>query len=174
MYNDYVVNGQLTEIHSFKFSQDHLETWFSCIRRGLGSNDNPTAAEFKRLYRKLLVCHEVTYDGNKANCISNETGILTVSSEIIPGSMKKKIVHEVHEIEFNYEEVINEELEPFDVHLNAYAALTIEEKITRSLLKHKKNVDYALMYFQKMKKLMTISSKKRTIQINRVKALSTL
>lgn len=153
LYNDYVVNGQLTEIHSFKFSQDHLETWFSCIRRGLGSNDNPTAAEFKRLYRKLLVCHEVTYDGNKANCISNETGILTVSSEIIPGSMKKKSVYEVHEIEFNYEEVINEELEPFDVHLNAYAALTIEEKITRSLLKHKKKCRLCINVFPENEKI---------------------
>lgn len=130
LYNDYVVNGELTEIYSFQCCQDHLETWFSCMRRGLGSNDNPTAAEFTRLYRKLLVCHEITYDGNKANCISNETGILTVSSEIMSQSLNKKAVHEVHEMEeLNYYDVINEDLEPFDLHLNAYAASMVEEKI---------------------------------------------
>lgn len=130
LYNEYVVNGQLTEIYSFQCCQDHLETWFSCVRRGLGSNDNPTAAEFKRLYRKLLVCHEITYDENKANCISNETGILTVSSEIMSQSLKKKAVHEVHEMEdLSYYDVINEGLEPFDLHLNAYAASMVEKKI---------------------------------------------
>lgn len=126
LFNNYV-NGQTEALYSFKFSQDHLETWFSCVRRGVGSNDNPTAPEFKRLYRKLLVCHEITYDGNKANCISNETGILTVSSEIIPRT-KERNHKEVLEIDFNYHEVISEDLEKFDVHLIAYAAFRVEKK----------------------------------------------
>lgn len=36
LYNDYVRNGPLSLLYTFKFSQDHLETWFSCVRRGLG------------------------------------------------------------------------------------------------------------------------------------------
>lgn len=153
LYNEYVKNGQYTEIYSFKFCQDHLETWFSCIRRGLGSNDNPTPAEFKRLYRKLLVCHEITYDGNKANCISNETGILTVSSEIMSRSIEKKNVHVEHEIDFNYHDVLNEELEPFDVHLNAYAAFMIEEKIRQSLERHKRKCLSCIQVFQENEKI---------------------
>lgn len=36
LYNDYVRNGPLPALYTFQFSQDHLETWFSCVRRGLG------------------------------------------------------------------------------------------------------------------------------------------
>lgn len=36
LYNDYVLNGPLQALHTFQFSQDHLETWFSCVRSGLG------------------------------------------------------------------------------------------------------------------------------------------
>lgn len=36
LYNDYVLNGPLQALYTFQFSQDHLETWFSCVRRGLG------------------------------------------------------------------------------------------------------------------------------------------
>lgn len=36
IYTDYVLNGPLKEFHSFMFSQDHLETWFSRVRSSLG------------------------------------------------------------------------------------------------------------------------------------------
>lgn len=36
LYNDLVVNGHLDALNTFRFSQDHLETWFSSVRRGLG------------------------------------------------------------------------------------------------------------------------------------------
>lgn len=36
LYKDHVLNGQLEALYTFQFSQDHLETWFSCVRRGLG------------------------------------------------------------------------------------------------------------------------------------------
>lgn len=36
LYKDYVLNGPLEALYTFQFSQDHLETWFSCVRRGLG------------------------------------------------------------------------------------------------------------------------------------------
>lgn len=36
LYTDNVLNGPLEFLHTFQFSQDHLETWFSCVRRGLG------------------------------------------------------------------------------------------------------------------------------------------
>lgn len=111
----------------------------------IGSNDNPTANDFKRLYRKLLVCHEVVYDGKKANCISNETGILTVSSEIVSGTANesnecpKPDLINLKKLNFNYEEAIDEELEKLDEHLNAYAASKVEEKIkyTIQTQKHK-------------------------------------
>lgn len=36
LYNDHVLNGPLKTLYTFQFSQDHLETWFSSVRRGLG------------------------------------------------------------------------------------------------------------------------------------------
>lgn len=36
LYHDHVLNGPLEALYTFQFSQDHLETWFSCVRRGLG------------------------------------------------------------------------------------------------------------------------------------------
>lgn len=36
LYNNYVLNGPLTALYTYQFSQDHLETWFSCVRIGLG------------------------------------------------------------------------------------------------------------------------------------------
>lgn len=38
LYTDHVVNGPLNELHTFQFSQDHLETFFSSIRIGLGNS----------------------------------------------------------------------------------------------------------------------------------------
>lgn len=36
LYTDYILNGPLDEFHTFMFSQDHLETWFSAVRSSLG------------------------------------------------------------------------------------------------------------------------------------------
>lgn len=36
LYTDYVLNGDLDELITFKFAQDHLETWFSSVRSSLG------------------------------------------------------------------------------------------------------------------------------------------
>lgn len=36
LYTDFVLNGPLDEFHTFMFSQDHLETWFSAVRSSLG------------------------------------------------------------------------------------------------------------------------------------------
>lgn len=36
LYSEYVINGPLQELHTFQFSQDHLETWFSSARSKSG------------------------------------------------------------------------------------------------------------------------------------------
>lgn len=37
LYADYVATGNLKALHTFQFSQDHLETWFSTVRSRLGN-----------------------------------------------------------------------------------------------------------------------------------------
>lgn len=121
----------------------------------IGSNDNPTANEFKRLYRKLLVCHEVVYDGKKANCITDETGILTVSSELVSESAnsaksrqpRQTAPVDLDELDYLYHEIIDEELEKFDEHLNAYAASKVEEKIKHAIRTQKNKCNQCLQTF---------------------------
>lgn len=70
---------------TYKLSQDHLETWFSAARSKGGCNNNPNAEQFKAIFKRLLVHHELR-TANNANCEGDDTKILTVSSR----SEKKK------------------------------------------------------------------------------------
>lgn len=78
MFNDFVQTGYLESLPLFFNSQDMLESFFSRIRGILGSNDNPSAQEFKAAIRKLLFFNEIT-SSIFANCEDN-LNILTVSS----------------------------------------------------------------------------------------------
>ena len=40
---------------TYKFSQDHLELLFSCIRAMLGFNNNPDVMQFKAALKKILL-----------------------------------------------------------------------------------------------------------------------
>ncbi len=47
-----------------KFSQDHVEMFFCHVRAALGSNDNPSAYEFRNAMRRLLYGYvKFTSDG---------------------------------------------------------------------------------------------------------------
>lgn len=61
---------------TYKMSQDHIETFFSSIRRMGGLNNNPTCLQFKRAYKKLMThVHAIVPEG--ANCsVQDETQIL--------------------------------------------------------------------------------------------------
>jgi hypothetical protein len=68
-------------ILTYKFSQDHIELFFSTIRCRGGRNNNPTCRSFMGAYRRLLMHHEVQASPT-ANCIAQEPiSILTVSSK---------------------------------------------------------------------------------------------
>lgn len=82
LYNDCVVNGPLEKLYTFKYSQDHLETWFGCVRRMHGCNDNPTVQQFVSSYRRLLVFNGIQCSKH-SNCFNDTTKILTVSSRIV-------------------------------------------------------------------------------------------
>ena len=55
LFDEYVTNGDLTSLRTYKFSQDHLETFFGLVRSSLGCNNNPTVLQFRSAYRKLLL-----------------------------------------------------------------------------------------------------------------------
>jgi len=57
---------------TYKCSQDHLELFFSCIRRRGGWNDNPNVLQFKWALRQLMFGNNVCASIN-ANCIGDTT-----------------------------------------------------------------------------------------------------
>ena len=72
-------------ILTYKFSQDHIELLFSCIRSMGGWNNNPNCLQLKYALRKMLMRNAVTSSKN-ANCqLLDET-----STTIIPYFHTKK------------------------------------------------------------------------------------
>lgn len=136
IYEDFVQNGPLKEFYTFQFSQDHLETFFSLVRNCQGRNDNPNAVELRSAFRKLLICYPLmTSVGH--NVISNETRILTV-----PATNKKRLVprtpigQQAVELYVVYDEVMFQEItemDPYDQHMCAYVALSIERRIMQNI-----------------------------------------
>ena len=51
----YVQNGPLHYLLTFKFSQDHLESFFGCIRAKVGCGNNPTVTQFVAAYKKIIL-----------------------------------------------------------------------------------------------------------------------
>lgn len=76
-YKDYVESGILFSIPTFRFSQDHLELLFGCIRSMFGCNDNPSARHLESAWRKLLGQHQITVS-EYANCANNDVEMLSV------------------------------------------------------------------------------------------------
>lgn len=90
-----------------------------------------------------MACKEIVYKNNHGNCITDDTGILTVSSKL--SRVEQCAVERTFaqgnsiEIEFDYFEAINEEIGKFDEHLCAFTAVTLETKIKENIRKgHKK------------------------------------
>ena len=81
LYETYVLEDKLEYMLGYKFSQDHLETFFSAIRSRGGWNNNPNCMQFSNAFKKLLIQQEVKASSN-ANSLENvySPSILTVSS----------------------------------------------------------------------------------------------
>lgn len=82
IYNQHLKPRKIKEFYTFDVSQDHVESFFGCIRRMNGCNDNPNAVQFSAAYRKLLVQNEVQCS-ILSNCGNDLTPILEVSSRVL-------------------------------------------------------------------------------------------
>lgn len=79
LFNENTIQFLLT----CKLSQDHLETFFSLIRRMNGWNNNPSAKQFKASFRKVIYLANVSVPLS-ANCTpQDDTVLLKVSNESI-------------------------------------------------------------------------------------------
>lgn len=90
---------------TYKLSQDHLETFFSAIRRQGGFNNNPSAYQLQTAYKRLLVHHEIT-GSQYANCIAmDSTQILHLGSSAICAGGTAELTTDI--IESNLAQDIN-------------------------------------------------------------------
>ena len=87
LYKDYVQNGPLDYILTYKWSQDHLELFFGALRSKLGDSNNPTCLQFQHGYKRLMVRNQVKC-GKNTNCIQQDTTSLIACTTI---SAKPKI-----------------------------------------------------------------------------------
>lgn len=76
-----VVTDKLNYLLTHKMSQDHLETFFGCVRGRGGFNNNPTACQFKAAYKRLLVQTEVK-SSDAGNCSQDVVTVFSLSTAI--------------------------------------------------------------------------------------------
>ena len=55
IYDLLVETGEMKMLSTWYFNQDSLENFFACIRARFGANNNPTAEQFKNMYKRLLL-----------------------------------------------------------------------------------------------------------------------
>lgn len=87
------VDNNLDYFLPYKFSQDQLEMFFSCIRLQGGGNNNPNALQFKYAMRKLLFRNSVVPSIN-ANCTDADFEL----SPILEFRSQKRTVVESQEV----------------------------------------------------------------------------
>lgn len=126
IYEENVCSNEpiLKYVLAYKFSQDHLEVFFSAIRSRGGHNNNPTARQFESAYKRLLIHCEVTGSQN-ANCLDQTPiSILTVSSkhkfQIVPSGIQC--------LDAN----LKDDNDIFESHLNDHAYYKLPEFATLS------------------------------------------
>lgn len=82
LYNKLVeTDFKLNYISTYRLSQDHLELFFSLLRRHGGYNDNPNCVQYKGAYRRALnhLSLKSSFTGNSIPL--DNFPILTISSE---------------------------------------------------------------------------------------------
>jgi hypothetical protein len=57
---------------TYKFSQDHLELLFACIRGKNGFNSNPDVRQFKSSLKRILLRNSIVTSSRNANCLTLE------------------------------------------------------------------------------------------------------
>lgn len=116
----------LTYVPMYKMSQDHLELLFCNMRSHGRANNNPTARQFRSIYKKLLV-HIELKDRRKENCVPLEKiSILNCSSAVdaINTTTDKNLLSDEQDEEINLDEYLIDDL-LFDTNLSEVSAQII-------------------------------------------------
>lgn len=94
-----ILSQNLKYLSTYKFSQDHLELFFSAIRSKSYFNNNPNAVQLEASYKRLIVHSEIK-STKYANCtILDDTKILFVSSKAIHKNQLEEDLTETEEFQ---------------------------------------------------------------------------
>lgn len=149
-YLEYVEQtAVLPYVMTFRFSQDHLELLFACIRQMFGCNDNPSAKQFESAWRRLLGNHQITAS-ESANCQNNSVEFLTVLNSSSrkesnlklmgnpEGSSIVQVNNELVDDEISEEEfanlrslIMDPSFESLENHMIAYTASVIQDNLIK-------------------------------------------
>ena len=144
---------------TYKYSQDHLELLFSCIRSRGGWNNNPSSLQLKYALRKMLLRNAVTAS-KYANCIDfNDSN----TSSIIPIFHTRK--HEKHV------DKKEKEQEKFEENLNNFTPEECVIVVNLDKERHTEFISNILFYIggfvvSKLLKLLTCKACKQSLVSN--------
>lgn len=88
------IENKLDYFLPYKFSQDQLEMFFSCVRLQGGGNNNPNALQFRYALRKLLHRNSIK-PSLSANCIDSEFEL----SPVLEFRSQKRITNEKQNVD---------------------------------------------------------------------------
>ncbi|KYN09507.1 THAP domain-containing protein 9 [Trachymyrmex cornetzi] len=107
LYNlsKYLIDNNFVDyVLSYKLSQDHVEMFFSSLRRMNGNNNNPTATQYLSAYKKVTV-HKLNITiPSSANCNPLDDTEL-ISEEVYNSAAKSSEKVLTHETKFQVSEV---------------------------------------------------------------------
>lgn len=84
-----LVPHQMQYLLMYKFSQDHLETFFAAVRSFLGANNNPSCTQFNHIFKRFLVHQDIkSTTGNSLP--QDTTGFLSMSSTILKSTKRPR------------------------------------------------------------------------------------
>jgi len=88
LFQDLVVPKSLEYLLTYKFSQDHLELFFACVRSHVGANDNPSCRQFEVIFKRFLVHQDIRV--TNGNCTPRDaTCFLAMSSGVLKSTKRK-------------------------------------------------------------------------------------
>lgn len=129
IYNQYITTNKISFLLTYKFSQDHIEIFFSSVRMMGGWNNNPTARQFISAYKKLLVNKAIRISGNTNCMVRDNTSMLPIECSLnrINGTNYK-----TSPLESMSEEIFNFE-DKYIVDITSYIGGFVQRKLLENL-----------------------------------------